>query len=245
MDRNPLPRYSLVRARMGSLATNRGASGLMWPMHGISYPKGADAVAALVTENLDTKLAVRLYPFTDAAHAVQARVWRLQPGKYTVTLATDKNDDGAGEDVIMKKEIELQRGATVDLTLPPKQPSVLTFTPLESHEFNYDRPDVAVGPWTCDLVYDEHLVVKVYNLGTKPAQNVLVRVTDARSGQPVMAGEQRIVKIDPPLDMVPKYVGVEFKNINANAYGHLIIEVDPGHEIDDLNPYNNRVELRF
>ena len=95
------------------------------------------------------------------------------------------------------------------------------------------------------MVYGEHLVVKVYNLGIKPAQNVLVRVTDARSGQPVMAGEQRIARIDPPLDMAPKYVGVEFKNINANSYGHLIIEVDPGHEIDDMNPYNNRVELSY
>ena len=33
-------RYALVRARLGSLATDRGASALVWPLHGISYVKG-------------------------------------------------------------------------------------------------------------------------------------------------------------------------------------------------------------
>ena len=245
MDRNPLPRYSLVRARQGSLATNRGASGLTWPLHGISYVKGGDDIAALVTENLDTKLAARFYPFTDKRHDVQARVWRLNPGTYKVVLSNDKNDDGQPEDAIWEKEMKLDRGAYLDFSLPPKQCSILTVTPIKTEEPNYDKPDPAISLGSCDYVYTEHLVVHVYNNGTKPVENLTVRVRDGRSGKVVISGEQVIPRIDAPLDMKPKQKAVEFKNINANTYGSIIIEIDPENKIDDLNRYNNRVELKY
>ena len=65
----------------------------MWPRHGISYAKGANDIAALVTRNTDNELHARLYAFRDQAHDLQLRVWRLRPGTYKVTLATDPNND--------------------------------------------------------------------------------------------------------------------------------------------------------
>lgn len=245
LDRNPLPRYSLVRARMGSLATNRGASGLTWPLHGISYDKGGDDVSVLVTENLDTQLAARFYSFTDKPHTVHARVWRLHPGTYKVTVSNDKNDDGKPEEAVWTKEMKLDRGAPLEFTLAPKQCSILTITPIKVEEPNYDKPDPAISLASCDYVYTEHLVVHVYNNGTKPVENLLIRVRDGRSGLVVAAGEQVIPRIEAPLDMKPKQVGVEFKNINANTYGSILIEIDPEGKIDDLNRHNNRVELKY
>jgi len=245
MDRNPLPRYSLVRARMGSIATNRGASGLMWPQHGISYVNGGDDIAAAVIENLDTQFAARFYPFAGKPHAVRARVWRLNPGTYKVVLSNDKNDDAKPEEAIWTKEMKLDRGALLEFTLPPKQCSILTITPVKAEEPNYGKPDPAISLASCDYVYTEHLVVHVYNNGTKPVENLLVRVRDGKSGLVVASGEQVIDRIEAPLDMKPKQKGVEFKNINANTYGSILIEIDPEGKIDDLNPYNNRVELKY
>jgi hypothetical protein len=245
MDRNPLPRYALIRARMGSLSADRGASALVWPLHGISYVKGGNDIAALVTENLDTQLTARFYPFTDKPHNVQARVWRLNPGTYRVVLSNDKNDDGKPEEAIWQKEMKLDRGATIDFALPPKQCSILAIAPIKVEEPNYDKPDPAISRASCDYVYEEHLVVHVYNNGTKPVENLLVRVRDGRSGRVVLSGEQVIERIEAPLDLKPKQKAVEFKNINANTYGSIVIEIDPENRIDDLNRYNNRVALRY
>jgi hypothetical protein len=246
MDRNPLPRWALIRARMGSLAANRGAL-LRWPLHAISYTKGANEVSALVSENLDTKITARFYPFTDEPHDMQLRVWRLDPGTYQVTLSRDRNDDGVAdaEGTLMQKQMEFERGSYLDLTLPPREVSLLSITPIKTHVMNYDRPDPAISPRTVGFVYDDHLVVHVHNLGTRPVENLLVRVRDGRSGQVIVNGEQRIARIEAPLDLKPKEKAVEFKNVDANAYGSLIVEIDPDHKVDDLNPYNNRVVIKL
>ena len=245
MDRNPLPRTTLVGARMGALAANRGASSLIWPRHGISYVRGEGEIAALVTENLDTRLAARFYAFDDKPHEVEARVWRLDPGNYRVRLFADKNDDGEPEQSLMEKEMTLDRGASVTFTLPPRQGAVLRIEPIKTQPPDYDQPDAAISLMDTELVYGEHLVVRVHNIGRKPVKNVLVRVRDARSGQVVVTGEQRIALIEAPLDLKPKMQAVEFKNINANTYGGIIIEVDPDNELPDLNRHNNRIVLTY
>jgi hypothetical protein len=250
MDRNPLPRYALIRARMGGLATHRGgtsAGTLRWPEHAITYTKGADDVAALVFENLDTKLGARFYAFTDQPHDMQIRLWRLNPGSYQVTLSRDKNDDGIADDAstLFQKTMTMERGAYLDLTLPPRVPVVLNLTPIETHEPNFDKPDPAISADTIEYVYGEHLVVHVYNLGSKPIENLTVRVRDGKSGKVVIEGEQVIKHLDAPLDFKPKEQGVEFKNINANTYESIIVELDPDGKIDDLNRFNNRVVLDY
>lgn len=248
LDRNPLPRYSLIRARMGSLAAHRaGTAGstLRWPEHGISYTKGADDAAALVFDNLDSKLSARFYAFTSDPHETQIRVWRLNPGTYQVNLVRDANEDGQGESTLLQQQMKLERGAFIDLTLPARVSCLLTITPTETHAPNYNRPDPAISADTVEYVYGEHLVVHVYNLGSKPVDNLLVRVRDGRTGKVVIEGEQVIGHIDAPLDFKPKQKAVEFKNINANTYESIIVELDPDGKIDDLNPYNNRFVVDY
>ena len=245
MDRNPLPRLTLIYARMGAPVSNRGSSNLMWPRHGLSYVKGANDVATLVTRNTDTGLAARFYAFTDARHDLQLRVWRLNPGKYRVVLSSDPDDDGRPDAVLSEQTVQLRRGASLDLALPPRQPVVLHTEPIEVHEPNFDRPDPAIGPDTVEVVYDDHLVVRVFNNGTQPAENVLVRVRDGASGKILPRGEQRIARIEAPLDLHPRSAAIEVKNISPHVLNSIIVEVDPEHEIDDLNPFNNVVKITY
>jgi hypothetical protein len=368
MDRNPLPRTSVARARIGSLAANRGASQLVWPYHALSYVKGGDQVAALVTENVANRLTARFYAFSDRPHDMTLRVWRMDPGTFKVTLFNDRDDDGRPEEAIMTREMPLDRGAFIDLTLPQRQCSILKIEAVKTQPMEFDLPDAAVSAldaeWPegrplqvrvhnigrkpaenvlvrvrrgtavlgeqrvdhidapldlkprvkvvsfpnlpvaggsvtveidpdgkvadmnrhnnriavspgaqprpnfaeqtvaipaenkdqpdaavslvdTELVYGEHLVVKVHNLGRKAVENVLVRVRDGRSGRIVVTGEQRVGRIDPPLDGKPRHKGVEFKNINANTCGSIIVEVDPDNEVPDFNRKNNRLELKY
>jgi hypothetical protein len=199
-------------------------------------------MAALVTENLHDRLTVRFYSFSDQPLQVEANVWRLHPGTYRMMLRLDKNDDGEPEDTLRKEKVQLVRGAPLAFTLPPRQSSILSLTPIRAQPPDYAKPDLAISLDTVDAVYNRHLVVRVHNLGTRPAENVLVRVRDAASGEIVPMGEQRIARIDAPLDFRPCYGFVQFDNIYAVARG-VIIEIDPKGEIDDLNPFNNRLTL--
>ena len=83
----------------------------------------------------------------------------------------------------------------------------------------------------------------VHNLGTKPVENLLVRVRDGRSGKVI--GEKRIAHIDASTGLKPVKNGVEFLNFNCITDGSITVEIDPEKEIDDLNRYNNRVEYKY
>jgi hypothetical protein len=244
MDRNPLPRTSLTRSRLGAIAANRGSSGNAWPLFAVSYVRGGDEAAALVTVNEENRFAVRLYPFSEKPLDMQVRAWRCN-GVFKATLAADKNDDGVPEETVWEQELELDRGADIRFTLPPGQGAILTVEPVKVSEIDYDRPDPAISLNSVELVYGDHLVVKVYNNGNRPAEDVLVRVRDARSGEIIPGGEQRTGRIEAPLDLRPRLKTVEFKNVNANSYGGLVIELDPERRVDDLNRHNNTVVLNY
>ena len=70
-------------------------------------------------------------------------------------------------------------------------------------------------------------------------------VRDARSGEIISGGEQSTGPIEAPLDLKPRLKTVEFKNVNANSYGGLIIEIDPDRRVDDFNRHNNTVVLNY
>jgi hypothetical protein len=244
LDRNPLPRTSLTRARLGAIAANRGSSGNAWPLYALSYVRGGDAVAALVMENEENRFAVRFYPFSAAEQELHIRAWRCH-GTFKATLARDQNDDGVPEETIWEQEMTLDRGADLRFTLPPRQGSILTVSPIQVVEPDYNRPDPAISLNSLELVYGDHLVVKVYNNGVRPVEDVLVRVRDGRSGEIIPGGEQHTGPIEAPLDLKPRLKTVEFKNVNANSYGRLLVEIDPERRVDDLNRHNNSVVLDY
>jgi len=241
-DRIYEPRGALISSRMGARVSNRGSMGIMWPLYGLSYTKGARDLAALVTENLHDRLTARFYAFTDTPLEVEANVWRLHPGTYRVALSSDKDDNGEPDGVPMASNTRLLRGAPLSFTLPARQSAILSITPVNVRAPDYNKPDLAISLDTVDVVYNRHLCVKVHNLGMRPAENVLVRVRDAASGKVIPMGEQRIARIEAPLDFRPRYGFVQFDNIYAIARG-VVVEIDPEGEIDDLNPFNNRLTL--
>ncbi|MHC4884386.1 MAG: hypothetical protein ACYTGH_04800 [Planctomycetota bacterium] len=244
MDRCPLPRNSVIRSRLGATVANRGSSYIMYPYHAISFTKGTDQVASLVTENLENRMAVRLYPFTAKELPVQIRTWRLN-GRFTVTLADDTDNDGKADAVRWSREMDLETGSAIDLVLPAKQGAILSATLIKAKVVDYAAADPAISLDTCELVYGDHLVVKVYNNGLRPVKDLLVRVCDAKTGRVVANGEKRIAEIEAPTDLVPRWKRVEFKNINCNTWGAFSIEIDPEKKAEDRTRLNNKVLFKY
>ena len=79
------------------------------------------------SSRLPNRFSVRLYPFAEKPHDLQVRTWRCH-GTFRVTLAHDKNGDGKPEGVFWKRQMKLDRGAFIDLKLPPRQASILSVT---------------------------------------------------------------------------------------------------------------------
>lgn len=242
-DRIPLPSPSLTRARLGALAVTRGAGGCFWPRHAISYTRGANDVAALVTRNTETGFDVRFYCFAAAEHDLGLRVWRILPGRYKVTLSHDADNDGEPEAAILTQELELDRGAPLDLKLPPKQGSVLSVQAISTQPMAYDLPDPAICVEDVTLEYGDHLHITVHNIGVNPVENLVVRISDGHTGSVI--GERVIEHIDAPLDLLPRTELVEISNANAITRGSIIIELDPDRKHPDLNRHNNRVVYRY
>jgi len=241
-DRIPLPRTSVIRARLGSLAVQRGASGLFWPRHGLSYTKGSHQVAALVTQNTETALQARFYCFADKNHDLGLRVWRLLPGTYKVMLSHDRNDDCAAESVISEQTLALDRGAFINLTLLPRQSSILSIEAIKTFQPACDLPDPAIGPADLHLESGGTLHIKVHNVGTKSVENLSVRVTDVQTG--TIIGEAIVETIPPPLDLQPKTSLLAIPNADALSKGAIAVELDPHGRHPDLNRYNNRVVFK-
>jgi len=241
-DRIPLPHVTVSAARMGAEAVHRGGNGNFWPRYGLTYTKGANDVAALVTENTDKNLTVRFWSFAPGEHQMQTRVWRLLPGQYEVTLSKDVDNNGTVGETISKKNMDLTRGSYLDLELPPRQGLILTVKALKTQPFNYDLPDPAIGPGDVSVeAFSGHCSVNVHNIGTKPAKNIKVRLRDKDSH--AILGEATIPEIEAPLDLKARSVLLEFHNIDARSRGHLEVEIEG--EGGDLNPFNNRVDYQF
>ena len=240
-DRIPLPDTSVVRARIGAFITERGGHVSTWPLHAISYLAGADRIAALVTENTDTSLAVRLYNFDDAGLVLKTRLWRLLPGIYDLRLSNDKDDDGKPEEPIEQRRIDVDRGCYLDLKLPPRRCMILELRAVETHEPVYDLPDPALGHGDVWRAPDGRIMIAVHNIGTKPVENLPVRVT-AASG--LLISEQTIALIPPPLDLREKIVIVAVPNLLNVTAQKLTITLDPDRQRPDLNRYNNTLEFR-
>ncbi len=242
-DRIPQPVNTVIRARLGAMPAERGAAGCFWPRHGLSYTKGSEQVAALVTTNTDTKLVTRFYSFNDKPNSMQVRLWRLLPGTYRLTLSNDKDNDGAPEGPILSREIEVDRGVYVDLELPPMQGALLSLEAIRTEQPNYDLPDPALSLEDFYLEYGDHLHFQVHNIGSKPVENLLVRIRDGYTG--AVVAEKTIAHIDPPLDLMPRTEAVEIQNLNAITRDGIIVELDPDKKNPDLNRYNNRVIFRY
>ena len=115
----------------------------------------------------------------------------------------------------------------------------------EFHVGKVLKPDPAIGVQDVQIEYASgHMKVTVHNVGTKAAENVVVRVTDPLSG--AVVAEEKIAKIEAPLDLVPRTQVIEFHNLDCVTCGRATVELNPdGKPEDDLNPFNNRVEYRY
>jgi hypothetical protein len=118
----------------------------------------------------------------------------------------------------------------------------LSIEAVKTHQPTYDLPDPGIGTADLHLESGGTLHIKVHNVGTKPVENLTVRVTDIQTG--AVIGEAKVDAIPPPLDLKPKTSLLAIPNADALSKGAITVELDPERKHPDLNRCNNQVVFK-
>jgi len=244
-DRIPQPRETLDRMYLGGLATLRPGYGAPYPEHAVSYRGLGESVAALVTRNRPDCVAITFFNTDAAPREIAVRFWQIRDGRYGLLEGPDANDDD-GIDLARPpcRELRLQRGQPVRLTLPPRQRHVAKLALTEALPPAGPRPDLAVSSREVETDGNAgHATVVVHNVGLAAADNVLVRLVDARTGAAM--DEKRIPRLEAPLDLAPRALRLQFFNVDTAPHGRVRILVDPDNGIAESDEHNNTAEFAF
>src|SRR5690606_2686117 len=125
-----------------------------------------------------------------------------------------------------EQTLTVDRGVPVTLTLPPRQTCILEIRTVSNHPASYDLPDPAIGRHDIHRRPDGRIFVTVHNVGVKPVENLVVRVTNARGE---LITEQTIDRIEAPLDLRERVAVIVIPNEQSRTEGALTITLDPDH----------------
>ncbi len=219
-----------------------GYRNYIYPTHSISWQGMSPEFAAWVLETDARGLNLMAYNFEEAAQEGTITVWRLEPGTYRVTMGPDADEDGVPDQATSERTLELAKGSTIDVELPPRETVALQIEQVEaSGEDYYARPDLAICAQDTVISEDAtEIRVRVHNIGggEAPEFTVAVRGDDGKPDMTRTAGP-----LEAPADCVPRTVELIFE-VPADRRGRQFdVLIDPDDEIAELFEGNNLVEL--
>jgi hypothetical protein len=216
---------------------------MMIPPIAVSWQGLDDQVAALVLESNPQTLRVAAYNFDDRPRKVRMRVWKLDPGKYRLRTGSDSDQDDQIDGASASRDLDLRRGAPVELELPPGKVHIIELQQLQARKVPERLPDLAVGQG--DIHYDkatDRLKVVVHNIGAAPAANVVVRFEDPAGN---LLARRVIPRLDAPLDLQPKTMVVWLPQPTLLPVERIIVRIDPDDQIEEITEENNHISWEW
>ena len=177
-DRVELPSELLQRSRLGGVALKRNWT---WPGATVSWrfddPAMAEQVALLVSGASPERFKVIAHNTADHEARAAMTGWNVAPGEWKLVQGPDIDGDDRA-DRSTSRSLRLEKGASVDLSFPAGQTSVLEFERLKASEPTQDRPDLGIGP--DDVKRLAGIVfVTVHSLGSRDAPTGQLVIEDA------------------------------------------------------------------
>lgn len=234
-DRVPVPGTTLLRHMFlgGDCAGKTHV-----PQLGVSWEGGGTDFAALVVQNGYDGLKVLLYNFRDQPLPLGMRTWKLDHGRYQVSVGVDSNADDVAEKP-QQRELELYRHALAPLLLPPRATTVVEVRQLAQLEPLGQRADLALGEDDVRQTGQRQLAVTAHNLGGAAAPASTVRLVD---GKGVTQAEAALPPLEAPLDLRPRTATVQLASRQPPAAGWRVV-VDPAGRIAEICEENNTLEV--
>ena len=240
IDRVGVPYAELQRARLGGVALVRNA---VFPGHVISWKFAAPAtdqsVAILVPSATATEFKVIAYNLeTTAVHATLTG-WNVDPGGWEIAQGIDSNNDDAADGEVSTRTAPFERSKSVEVTLPPRAATVLTFKLKQPGTPYWQRPDVGIDRQDV-TIEGTKLRVRVHSLGSMPAPATTIALRDA-TGR--VLGTANVPPIAAPIDLIPKTADVTVDIPAGASVAGATVELDPDHRVEEITTMNNAVKL--
>ena len=198
---------------------------------------GGPQLGRLVEYSGNDGLKVRMYSFDSFDRDVTARLFRLDPGSYNVSLRSDNNGDGTYETVLTEQKQHITRFDRLPLNVPPNVPVYLEVTQLQADPDPGDLPDLATSLYYVKK-QGNSLTVTVHNIGSAPSGSFTVSVLG------VSGKELKTVKVESlpsAVDFVPKTVVVTIPDLPDQPKYQIMI--DRENKVREIFEENNSVEL--
>ncbi len=236
IDRVGAPYAELQRARLGGIVLTRGAT---FPGQVVSWrfgaPATAESVAILIPDATATSFKVIACNLeTVAVHAMMTG-WNVDPGVWEITQGLDSNDDDIADQAGETHTTVFERSRSVELTLPPRATTVLTFKLKTAGTPYWSRPDLGIDPEDVS-VQGREVRVTVHSLGSVPAPAVSVVLRDP-AGR--VLGTQSVAGLPAPLDLQPKTVVAKLDLPEGVDPSGCTVEIDPDGQLEEITRGNN------
>ncbi|MBT5712277.1 hypothetical protein HOI71_14625, partial [Candidatus Poribacteria bacterium] len=202
----------------------------MHPTLAVSWAGFGSDYAALVRENGRDHLRVSVYSYADEPTRGRMTVWALDHGVYDLAAGTD-GDSAGGRGT---RRVELAKGESVAVTLPPGEATTIELTQVARLDSVFARADLAVAEREL-RVEDGHVHARIHNIGAAPAADVLVALVDSEGSQ---VGEPATVSLEAPLDLRPRSVDVKLRLPPTPTHG-LRVAIDPANTVPEIYEGNN------
>ena len=205
---------------------------------GVGWVEGGGPQLGRLVEYSGTDgFRAEMYSFDRFTRKVTVRMYRLDPGTYTVNLMADNDGDGAYETSVTKRTEKIPRFGKITLEVPSRIPVHLEVTQESTDPSPGDLPDLAVVADTIALTGDT-LKFSAYNIGSAqsgecsieiycPAGNLLKRV--------------KLGAIEGSADYVPKKLDVTVTGLPARSMYRIVL--DSGETVKEIFEGNNVVEF--
>ena len=188
----------------------------------------------------ERKVEILVYNMEEETVHAGLSLWDIKPGQWLIREGLDENSDGRMDVGASERIMYLERGSELELGFAPGKYAFLSLEFLEPAAMDYaERPDLAICASGISIE-DNMVKVRVYSQGSVGSPETKLELRDAAGKQ---LSTSLVPALDPPLDLVPKWIDVSLEIPENANLDDAIVEVDPENIITQITRLNTIVRL--
>lgn len=244
IDRISANNNDLQTDRLGGVALARIRN--IYHQHHVSWniraPASYQSLGVFVTSADAKKIEILAYNMEKEGVDAGLSLWDIKPGQWLIRQGTDDNMDGQMDVEASERSLYLEKGSELELGFAPGKNTILRLELQEPAQTDYsERPDLAICASGISIE-ETRVKVRVYSQGSTGSPETLLALMDA-SGKRISTS--LVPPLDPPLDLVPKWVDVFLEVPEGTDLNEKTVVVDPDHKITQITRLNSSVRLNY
>jgi hypothetical protein len=242
IDRISANHNDLQTDRMGGVALSRIRN--IYHQHHVSWkirePASYGSLGVFVTSADSKSIELLAYNLDKDTVDAGMSLWDIEPGLWMVRMGLDENEDQQIDTDASGFSVYMEPGSELDLSFAPRKYTIIKLDLQEPAQTDYtDRPDLAICASGISIK-GNRVIVRVYSQGAVGSPETLLELKDATGKQINTAA---VPALEPPLDLVPRYVDITMDIPQGTDLTNGSVEVDPDKKITQITRLNTMVKF--